>query len=68
MENIIRTDKARCKNIDNTDEWSWELQFQQGVILFRSIGYELFLKETPILSSSPELGREYGSNFLKKIK
>lgn len=65
IESITRDEKVKCKNINNEYEWFWKIECQEGIISFRSLGFEMFINEKPTLSNSQRLGRTNGIKFVR---
>jgi hypothetical protein len=69
IDNIKREDESAPINagfIGKASEWLWTIECQEGEIKFRSVGYELFIRATPLLNQSQTLDRKaHGISFAR---
>ncbi|MGM9511853.1 hypothetical protein ACS5NO_29225 [Larkinella sp. GY13] len=68
---IHRGDPKNPKNKDFMDkkvEWDWIIETQSGTILFKSVGYDQYSREVPILSELQNLGLASRMEILKLYK
>ncbi|WAC11455.1 hypothetical protein [Dyadobacter pollutisoli] len=71
ISDIHRENPRKPKNeeyIDKKTEWDWLIETQSGIISFRSVGFDQYSRDTPVLSEFQSLGLSSRMEMLKLYK